>query len=760
MSIFGWTSTTFDKLLEKATSHLLLEPDWDAVLQICDCIRQNDVQPKYAVASIKKKLYAQNPHVVLYALQVLESCVKNCGAPVHVEVASRQFMEELRELVKNTTNENVRNRLLELIQTWAHAFRNEPKYRAIQDIFNLLRMEGYKLQAMKESDAMFTADTAPDWADGDCCHRCRVQFSVVQRKHHCRNCGQIFCGKCSSRNSAIPRFGIEKEVRVCEACWEKLNKPSGASKNSNSSHDSSPQQNSHESSNSAPGKSEQELKEEEDLQLALALSQSEAESKEKSVKSSSVHTSYSSSAVESNSSVEQSKKSILTPSDSELDRYLNRSYWEQKQQQQKEEQSESRTSPIPSAPVSTAPLSGGSVVYNSNKISEKYQNGETDELADFLVNLRGTLEIFVNRMKSNSSRGRPIANDTYVQSLFMNITNMHSHLLKYIQEQEDLRAYYEGLQDKLSQARDARAALDALREDNRERLRREAEEAERLRQIQMAQKLEIMRKQKQEYLQFQRQLAMQRMQEQEREMQLRHEQQKQQYQVMHQGGTLPPGVFPPPQTPYMPPVSQGYPTMHPPMPGMMHPGIPGSQPFPPPQIPTSVNSSTNQQMPGGDYRQPFNMQAMAGALPSIHPGAPFSHVPSSSGAPTSSSTQPPMIVMPQGVMGPMPPPQMAMMPPGIPQSMIQQNAPPTSVPSVPQPVMPQNPPVTNVAGIPQSMMPPVTNVPGIPAGQQMAPPASNVAVAPPPPGQEPPQPQQAPPPPVQEEPSDPLIVFD
>ena len=72
--------------------------------------------------------------------------------------------------------------------------------------------------------------------------------------------------------------------------------------------------------------------------------------------------------------------------------------------------------------------------------------------------------------------------------------------------------YYEGLQDKLTQAKDARAALDALREEHSERVRREAEEAERQRQIQMAHKLEIMRKKKQEYLQYQRQLAMQRMQ--------------------------------------------------------------------------------------------------------------------------------------------------------------------------------------------------------------------------------------------------------
>ncbi len=64
------SSSSFDRLLERATSHLLLEPDWDAILNICDTIRSGDVAPKYAVAAIKKKFYSENPHVVFYALMV------------------------------------------------------------------------------------------------------------------------------------------------------------------------------------------------------------------------------------------------------------------------------------------------------------------------------------------------------------------------------------------------------------------------------------------------------------------------------------------------------------------------------------------------------------------------------------------------------------------------------------------------------------------------------------------------------------------
>lgn len=52
----------------------------------------------------------------------------------------------------------------------------------------------------------------------------RVEPAASVAQHHCRACGQIFCGRCSSKYSTIPKFGIEKEVRVCEPCYEQLNK--------------------------------------------------------------------------------------------------------------------------------------------------------------------------------------------------------------------------------------------------------------------------------------------------------------------------------------------------------------------------------------------------------------------------------------------------------------------------------------------------------------------------------------------------------
>lgn len=74
-------------------------------------------------------------------IQVLESCVKNCGSLIHDEIATKQYMEQLKELVKTSPHENVRQRTLGLIEAWAHAFRHSPKYRTVQVInycYNLI----------------------------------------------------------------------------------------------------------------------------------------------------------------------------------------------------------------------------------------------------------------------------------------------------------------------------------------------------------------------------------------------------------------------------------------------------------------------------------------------------------------------------------------------------------------------------------------------------------------------------------------------
>ena len=244
---------------------------------------------------------------------------------------------------------------------------------------------------------------------------------------------------------------------------------------------------------------------------------------------------------------------ILNSQASELEKYLNRDYWEQRETQDLVSAGQAKTN-ILMASGAGAPMARVTqeVMQGSNPDSRALE----EELNEFTETLKTQLEIFVNRMKSNSSRGRPIANDTSVQTLFMNIMTMHGKLVRYIQDQEDHRVKYEGLQDKLTQIKDARAALDALREEELERKRQEQEELERQRQIQLAAKLEVMRKKKAEYLEYQRQLALQRMAEQEREVSRQAMYMPQPGPGMYgMAGGMPPNMYMPQQYP-----------------GMMHPG--------------------------------------------------------------------------------------------------------------------------------------------------------------------------------------------
>ena len=45
-----------------------------------------------------------------------------------------------------------------------------------------MKAEGWKFPAVREAEAMFEADTAPEWAEGDVCHRCRVAFGMMTRQ--------------------------------------------------------------------------------------------------------------------------------------------------------------------------------------------------------------------------------------------------------------------------------------------------------------------------------------------------------------------------------------------------------------------------------------------------------------------------------------------------------------------------------------------------------------------------------------------------
>lgn len=89
-----------------------------------------------------------------------------------------------------------------------------------------LTMHRTTTTAYTDSSSTFPLDaqllTPPAWIPDESaphCMSCQSVFTVVRRRHHCRNCGKVFCGKCSSNAVPLPRYGHVKPVRVCNRCF-------------------------------------------------------------------------------------------------------------------------------------------------------------------------------------------------------------------------------------------------------------------------------------------------------------------------------------------------------------------------------------------------------------------------------------------------------------------------------------------------------------------------------------------------------------
>lgn len=55
-------------------------------------------------------------------------------------------------------------------------------------------------------------------SDSKVCQMCRAPFSFFNRRHHCRHCGILCCGPCSSKTVVDEK---KKKQRVCDACFNK-----------------------------------------------------------------------------------------------------------------------------------------------------------------------------------------------------------------------------------------------------------------------------------------------------------------------------------------------------------------------------------------------------------------------------------------------------------------------------------------------------------------------------------------------------------
>ncbi|XP_034258786.1 RUN and FYVE domain-containing protein 1 isoform X3 [Pantherophis guttatus] len=92
----------------------------------------------------------------------------------------------------------------------------EEQEQALQEMGLHLSQSKLKMEDIKEVNKALKGHAWLKDDEATNCKQCEKEFSISRRKHHCRNCGHIFCNTCSGNELALPSY--PKPVRVCDTC--------------------------------------------------------------------------------------------------------------------------------------------------------------------------------------------------------------------------------------------------------------------------------------------------------------------------------------------------------------------------------------------------------------------------------------------------------------------------------------------------------------------------------------------------------------
>jgi hypothetical protein len=138
-----------------------LEPNLALNLEIVDLVNSKKGNaPREAAVTIVQLINHRNPNVSLLALSLLDICVKNCGYAFHLQISTKEFLNELvrrfpeRPPIRPS---RVQSKILEAIEEWRQTICQTSRYKEdlgfIRDMHRLLLYKGYMFPEVRREDA-------------------------------------------------------------------------------------------------------------------------------------------------------------------------------------------------------------------------------------------------------------------------------------------------------------------------------------------------------------------------------------------------------------------------------------------------------------------------------------------------------------------------------------------------------------------------------------------------------------------------------
>lgn len=138
-----------------------IEPNLALNLEVVDLINSKKGNaPREAAVTIVQLINHRNPNVSMLALSLLDICVKNCGYPFHLQISTKEFLNELvrrfpeRPPIRPS---RVQGKILEAIEEWRQTICQTSRYKDdlgfIRDMHRLLLYKGYMFPEVRQEDA-------------------------------------------------------------------------------------------------------------------------------------------------------------------------------------------------------------------------------------------------------------------------------------------------------------------------------------------------------------------------------------------------------------------------------------------------------------------------------------------------------------------------------------------------------------------------------------------------------------------------------